>query len=65
MISLHRMADKGHFREICFFLIFSFQILLDDPIFVRIFTLHVASSKYVVIRPYLTVSYEGFFLGSF
>ena len=31
MISLHRMADKGLFREICFFLVFSFQILLDDP----------------------------------
>ena len=31
MISLHRMAEKGLFRELCFFLVFSFQILLDDP----------------------------------
>ena len=31
MISLHRMADKGLYREFCFFLVFSFQILLDYP----------------------------------
>ena len=31
MISLYRITDKGLFREICFFLVLSFQILLDDP----------------------------------
>ena len=32
MISLHRMADKGLFREFCFFLVFFFS---DPTIFLK------------------------------